>query len=100
MKIKRMLLFAAVVFSAVAASADAAWTDISADIAAREAAWASATVPADSGSYDAGTLGVVEGAAEFVAAGRVFDTLFWCEAYSVFVGIMPKNWPGFLFMVH
>ena len=100
MKIKRMLLFAAVVFSAVAASADAAWTDISEAIAAREAAWTSATVPADSGTYDAGTFGFGEAAAEFVGDGRIFDTLFWYEAYSAFVGIMPNNRPGFLFMIH
>ena len=100
MMIKRMLLFAAVVFSAVAASADAAWTDISAAIAAREAAWASATVPADSGSYDAGVFGAVEGAAEFVADGRTFDTLFWYEAYSSFVGIVPKPQPGLMFVVY
>lgn len=84
-------------FASVAASADGVgWTDISAAIAAREAAWASATVPADSGSYDAGTLGAVEDSAEFVAGGRVFDTFFWHEAFSAFVGIAPKNRPGFL----
>lgn len=96
MKLQRMLLFAAGVFSSAVAFADVAWTDISAAIAAREAAWTVETAYADSGSCDAGTLGTVENSAEFVAGGRVFDTFFWHEAFSAFVGIAPKNRPGFL----
>ena len=77
----------------------AAWTDISAAIAARESSWTPVATGV-SADQQVGPFRAAEDSAEFVAEGRTFDTLFWHEAYSAFVGIMPKNRPGFLCMFY
>ena len=82
-----------VMLAPVAASADVGWTDISSDIAAREADWTPAA-SGDSGGYGVGMFGAVEDPAEFVSGGRVFDSFFWHEAFSAFVGVSPKHFPG------
>ena len=77
----------------------AAWTDISAAIAARESSWTPVATGA-SADQQVGPFRAAEDAAEFVADGRVFDTFFWHEAFSAFVGIAPKSRPGFMCMFY
>ena len=71
------------------------WIDIAAAIANREAQM----VPAVTGesSAVAGEVFAESQSAEFVADGRIFDSFFWHEAYSAFVGISPKRHPGMVF---
>ena len=81
-----------------AALAFAAWTDISGAIAAREAAWTPVATGVSS-DQSVGALAADEGSAEFVSGGRVFDTLFWYEAFSAPAALYNKSRPGITIMV-
>lgn len=81
-----------------AALAIAEWTDISGAIAAREAAWTPVATGVSENQF-VGATGVDEGSAEYISDGRVFDTFFWYEAYSEFIGISYNPRPGFTIVV-
>ena len=93
MKIRHAL--GAIAIAGCFAASAVEWIDISSDIAAREAVMVSAA----SGDSTGTAIGafVADAAAEYVADGRVLDTIFWHEAYSAFVGISPKRHPGMFF---